>query len=54
MIGDDASDDGHAHTQPESDAPRLSGEVRLHNLVNNSRVDTRTVIAHVDGNSLGR
>ncbi len=49
VVGDDESfDDGHAHTH-SPDAPRLSGEVRLHNLVNKFPVDTRplshTVIA---------
>ena len=54
MIGDDASDDGHAHAQPESDTPRLGGEVGLHNLVDDSRVDTRAVVADGNAHALGR
>ena len=54
MIGNDASDDGHAHAQAESDAPRLGGEVGLHNLVDDSRVDARAVVVDGDAHTLGR
>ena len=36
MVGNDGSDDGHAHAQPESDAPSLRGEVGLHDLVDDA------------------
>ena len=54
MIGNDASDDGHAHAQAESDAPRLGGEVGFHNLVDDSRIDARAVVVDGDAHALGR
>ena len=54
MISNDASDDGHAHAQAESDAPRLGGEVGLHNLVDDSRINARAVVVDGDAHALGR